>query len=101
MTGEILVVMDAGYDVTRIAWLLQDLPVILVARLRSDRVFYAPAGARRGPTRGRAPRHGNKLVLRDPATHPAPVCATEHVLERYGTVEAVAFAPRTTKVPCR
>ncbi|WP_427019166.1 NF041680 family putative transposase (plasmid) [Pseudarthrobacter sp. P1] len=88
---EVLVVMDAGYDVARLAWLLRDLPVILVARLRSDRVFYAPGGARRGPTRGRAPRHGDKLVLRDPATHPVPVCATEHVLDRYGTVEAAAF----------
>ena len=38
---EILVVMDAGYDVTRLAWPLADLPVILAARIRSDRVFYA------------------------------------------------------------
>ena len=81
---EILVVMDAGYDVTRLAWLLRDLPVILAARIRSDRVFYAPAGERRGPTMGRPPRHGAKLVLRDPATHPAPACATEHELDRYG-----------------
>lgn len=98
---EILVVMDAGYDVTRIAWLLQDLPVILVSRLRSDRVFYAPAGTRRGPTKGRAPRHGAKLVLRDPATHPAQVCATEHVLERYGTVDAVAFGRMHQKIDSR
>ena len=98
---EILVVMDAGYDVTRLAWLLRDLPVILVARTRSDRVFYAPAGERRGPSMGRPPRHGAKLVLRDPATHPAPACATEHELDRYGTVQAVAFERMHPKLESR
>ena len=42
----ILVVFDAGYDVTRLAWLLQDLPVDVVGRLRSDRVLHLPAPAR-------------------------------------------------------
>lgn len=41
---EVLVVMDAGYDVTRLAWLLRDVPVSLVGRVRSDRAFSAPAG---------------------------------------------------------
>src|ERR1039457_3819849 len=36
----ILVVFDAGYDVTRLAFLLADLPVELLGRLRSDRVLY-------------------------------------------------------------
>lgn len=27
---------DAGYDVTRLAWVLRDLPVELVGRVRSD-----------------------------------------------------------------
>lgn len=72
---DVLVVMDAGYDVTRLAWLLQDLPVILLARLRSDRVFYAPAGERRGPTRGRgASARGQADLARpchasDPGVH--------------------------------
>ena len=35
----ILVVFDAGYDVTRLAYLLADLPVELLGRLRSDRVM--------------------------------------------------------------
>ena len=35
----ILVVFDAGYDVTRLAWLLADLPAELLGRLRSDRVM--------------------------------------------------------------
>jgi hypothetical protein len=42
----ILVVFDAGYDVTRLAWLLADLPVELLGRLRSDRVMWLPAPAR-------------------------------------------------------
>src|SRR5882757_7869282 len=37
---DILIVFDAGYDVTRLAFLLADLPVELLGRLRSDRVFY-------------------------------------------------------------
>ncbi len=35
----ILVVRDAGYDVTRLAFLLADLLVELPGRLRSDRVL--------------------------------------------------------------
>lgn len=40
---DVLVVFDAGYDVTRLAFLLADLPVELLSRLRSDRVLYFPA----------------------------------------------------------
>lgn len=39
---DVLVVMDSGYDVVRLTWLLADLPVVLVARLRSDRVLLHP-----------------------------------------------------------
>jgi hypothetical protein len=89
---EVLVVADAGYDVVRLAWLLADLPVVLIGRVRSDRVFHAPAGARRGPTKGRAPRHGARLVLRDAETHPAPTAATVNDTARYGRAQATAFA---------
>jgi hypothetical protein len=34
---DIVIVTDAGYDVTRLAGALQDLPVELVGRIRSDR----------------------------------------------------------------
>ena len=40
--ADILIVFDAGYDVTRLAHLLADLPVELLGRLRSDRVFSFP-----------------------------------------------------------
>src|ERR1700756_4435972 len=43
----VLIVFDAGYDVTRLAWLLADLPVDLLGRLRSDRVMWQPAPPRR------------------------------------------------------
>ena len=84
----------------RLAWLLADLPVTIICRVRSDRVYYAPAGARRGPTKARAPRHGAKLVLRDPATHPAPTVATINT-ERYGRAEATAFAKMHPKIDAR
>lgn len=98
---DVLIVMDAGYDVVRLAWLLGDLPVILVGRLRSDRVFHAPAGKRQGPTKGRQPRHGTKLVLADTATHPEPIIATGNEVPRYGHVEARAFARMHPKIDSR
>jgi hypothetical protein len=36
------VALDAGYDVIRLAWLLADLPLVLCARLRGNRVMYRP-----------------------------------------------------------
>jgi hypothetical protein len=33
----ILVVFDAGYDLTRLAWLLREVPVIVAGRVKSDR----------------------------------------------------------------
>ena len=61
---EIEIVMDTGYDVTRLAFVLAELPVILTGRLRSDRVMLRPApprrcGQHRAPTPARAgPRSG-------------------------------------------
>ncbi|MFF3573827.1 transposase [Nocardia jiangxiensis] len=43
---DILIVADAGYDVCRLGWVLADLPVELVGRLRSDRVMQLPKPAR-------------------------------------------------------
>ncbi|WP_345416297.1 transposase [Pseudonocardia xishanensis] len=54
----ILIVADAGYDITRLAHVLADLPVELLGRLRSDRVLRGPAPCaspeRRGVRRGTA-----------------------------------------------
>ncbi|RMI33229.1 hypothetical protein EBN03_08530 [Nocardia stercoris] len=37
------VIADAGYDGPRLAFLLSDLPVRVLARMRSDRVLRRPA----------------------------------------------------------
>jgi hypothetical protein len=38
-----LIVMDSGYDVTRLAFVLADLPVEVLGRIRSDRVLRLPS----------------------------------------------------------
>jgi DDE superfamily endonuclease len=65
----VMVLFDAGYDVTRLAWLLADL-VELVGRLRSDRVMWLPAPPRRPGTNGRPRKHGRELPLSGPAACP-------------------------------
>jgi len=91
---DILVVFDAGYDLTRLAWLLGDLPVEVAGRLRSDRVMYFPAPplpARPASTGGRRPRHGRKLAFDEPATWPDPAVITVTETTRYGTATATAW----------
>ncbi len=91
---DILAVLDSGYDLTRLAWLLADLPVEVTGRLRSDRVMYLPAPprpARPAGTGGRPPRHGAVLKLADPATWPVPAVTTITTTTRYGTATAMAW----------
>ncbi len=73
----VLVIFDAGYDVTRLAYLLAGLPVELLGRLRSDRVMQLPAPPRRPGTVGRPRKHGGELALADPGdlASPAPMGA--------------------------
>jgi hypothetical protein len=40
-----LIVADASYDVVRLACLLTDLPVLLVARVHADRVYVTRRGS--------------------------------------------------------
>jgi DDE superfamily endonuclease len=87
----ILVIFDAGYDVTRLAWLLADLPVELLGRLRSDRVMRLPAPPRRPGTNGRPRKHGGELALADPASWPAPQVTTSTMTTRYGQAVAAAW----------
>ena len=87
---DILVVFDAGYDVTRLAYLLADLPVELLGRLRSDRVLYFPAPPRRAG-RGRPSRHGTEFKLADEKTWPVPAVTTVTETTRYGTATASAW----------
>ena len=95
----VLVVFDAGYDVTRLAYLLADLPVELLGRLRSDRVMLLPAPPRQAGAAGRPRKHGGELALADPGTWPAPQVTTSTVTSRYGTAVAAAWErvhPRLT-----
>lgn len=83
-------VFDAGYDVARLAWLLKDLPVEVLGRLRSNRVLYFPPPPRR-PGRGRPSRHGQEFKLADEATWPEPAVTTLPHTTRYGTAVAAAW----------
>ncbi|MGP3638555.1 transposase, partial [Streptomyces sp. 24-1644] len=65
---EILIVVDAGYDVPRLAFLLKDLPVQVLGRTRSDRVLRRAVPPREPGLRRRPPRHGGEFVFGDPAT---------------------------------
>ena len=87
----ILVVFDAGYDVTRLSFLLADLPVDLLGRLRSDRVLWLPAPPHQPAALGRPRKHGGELALADPATWPAPQVTTSTVTSRYGIAVAAAW----------
>jgi hypothetical protein len=92
---DVIVVLDSGYDLARLAWLLADLPLDVTGRLRSDRVMYCPAPllpARPRSTGGRRPRHGHKLEFSDPATWPDPAAVTVTGTSRYGTAEAMAWS---------
>ncbi len=96
----ILVIFDAGYDVTRLAFLLADLPVEVLGRLRSDRVMRLPAPPRQPGTNGRPRKHGRELVLADPGTWPVPQVTTSTATTRYGTAVAAAWDrvhPRLTR----
>ena len=87
----ILVIFDAGYDVTRLSFLLGDLPAELLGRLRSDRVMQLPAPPRQPGTVGRPRKHGGELALADPATWPVPQTTTSTATTRYGTAIAAAW----------
>src|SRR5438477_5854181 len=87
----VLVIFDAGYDLTRLACLLADLPVEVLGRLRSDRVMQLPAPPRQPGTTGRPRKHGGELALSDPATWPVPQAATSTVTSRYGMAAAAAW----------
>jgi hypothetical protein len=87
----VLVVFDAGYDIVRLAWLLADVPVTVVGRLRSDRVFHLPVPTRLPGQVGRPGRHGPVIDLDEPATHPAAAVSTVTDTSRYGQASADAW----------
>lgn len=80
----VLVVVDAGYDVTRLAFLLADLPVELLGRMRSDRVLYFPPPPQPTGKRGRKPKRGAEFAFEDAATWPVPSVHTVTDTTHYG-----------------
>jgi hypothetical protein len=99
----VLIVTDAGYDVTRLAFVLSDLPVDLVGRIRCDRVLRLPKPPRAPGTTGRPPRHGPEIALNKPATWPQPQHSTSTDTSRYGTATATSWDrvhPRLTHRGC-
>ena len=101
---DIVIVADAGYDVTRLAYVLADLPVELVGRLRSDRVLRLPKPPRaarddRPPAQARpGDRPGQ---ARPPG--PTPQHTTSTDTTRYGTAVATSWDrvhPRLTHRGC-
>jgi hypothetical protein len=98
----IVVVFDAGYDITRLAFLLTGLPVELLGRLRSDRVLYFPAPpGRRDGRPGRRPRHGSEFRPADETTWPPAAVTTITPTTRYGTAAASAWQRLHTKLEHR
>jgi hypothetical protein len=87
----IVIVADTGYDITRLAHVLADLPVELVGRLRSDRVLRLPKPTRLPGTNGRPPKHGPEIALDRPATWPEPRLTTSTETTRYGTAVATSW----------
>ena len=75
---------------TRLAFLLADLPVELLGRMRSDRVLHFPPPPQPAGKRGRKPQRGAEFKFEDPATWPAPDVTTITDTTHYGRAEAAA-----------
>ncbi|MFJ9517594.1 transposase [Kitasatospora sp. NPDC101801] len=65
---DLLVVADAGYDAPRLAFLLKDLPVQVLARMRSDRVLRRACPPRL-PRHDGSPTAARRRVRLRPARH--------------------------------
>jgi hypothetical protein len=87
----ITIAIDAGYVASRLAWLLRDLPVVLVARVRSDRVFYRPAPAPVPGAPGRPARHGDPVRCDDSRTWHDPGVTAAAGSARHGPVTVTAW----------
>lgn len=96
---EIWIVGDTGYDGGRPAFVLADLPVRVLVRVRSDRVMRFPAPPRTPRQRGRPARHGGEFVFKDAQTWPEPTHTTTTQTSRYGAAAACCWTrlhPRLT-----
>jgi hypothetical protein len=83
---DILIVADAGYDAPRLAWLLRDLPMQMLGRMRSDRVL----------RRAAPPRAPGSQV--DPVTLGEGQVGAHRPLVRFGRVPGRSGTPGTVNV---
>ncbi|MDQ0938305.1 NF041680 family putative transposase [Streptomyces sp. V1I1] len=89
---DIVIVGDAGYDITRLAWVLRDLPVEVVGPIRSDRVMRLPKPPRvYDPKGGRPPKHGKEFRFAKPDTWPEPTITTITDTTNYGKAQTQAW----------
>jgi DDE superfamily endonuclease len=86
----VIIAADAGYNASRLAWLLRDLPVVLAVRVRADRCWRRAPGPRPPGTPGRPRRHGPRLRCADPATWDGARQARA-ASPRYGPLEVLAW----------
>jgi len=78
----ILIVADTGYDITRLAFVLADLPVQLLGRLRADRVLRLP----------KPPRHPDTPA--PPADHPNTDPSSASMTRARGWPHSITPPPR-------
>jgi len=88
---EICIIGDSGYDGPRLAFLLADLPVQVLVRMRSDRVLAFPTPPRQPGARGRSARHGARFAFTDPQSWPTPTHTTTTHTTRYGDAHAQSW----------
>ncbi|MEU9134502.1 NF041680 family putative transposase [Streptomyces sp. NPDC048404] len=88
---DIVIVIDAGYDVTRLALVLRDLPIEMVGRIRSDRVMRLPKPPRMHGANGRPPKHGPEFRFAKPETWPEPAITAVTDTGNYGKAETQAW----------
>ncbi|GHA45145.1 hypothetical protein GCM10010372_51370 [Streptomyces tauricus] len=74
---DILIVLDAGHDAPRMAYLPTGLPIEVLGRMRSDRVMRRPRPTQLEytlayPQGGRPPKHGKEFRFDKPDTWPGP-----------------------------
>ncbi|WP_091044662.1 NF041680 family putative transposase [Glycomyces sambucus] len=84
----IILVTDAGYVPARMAWQLDDLPVVVCSRVPSDRVYYGRAEPKAPGAVGPRPRHGRRHECANPATWSVPDGAVTVPSTRYGQVRS-------------
>ena len=87
----VVIVMDAGYDPARLAWLLRDLPVVVVARLRAGRALYPPAPPRDPSVPGRPPKHTGTPVKCADATGDDGAAVRALAVTRHGPAAVTAW----------